>query len=498
MDTLRLTNYRCFEDTGTIELKPLTFLVGANSSGKSSFLKFFPLLKQSMNIQRNGVFLWLSNNVDFQDFRNTVRNGTGSIGVSFIVKDLNISSNKRLLPKKIKSVSVEIKVSEKDEIFDYLEELRIAFDDQEILVMFSKNNDAEVFINGNKAQLSKEKVKSIGTNSLLPRLVFINEKGFDDEHSINSYEALKNSFVAKESLEYTEITRFRRFMFSPNLGSKRDIINYIKRMVKGANVNWETIDQEFINNQYLYYNINNIIDSININIMNLAQNIVYIRPLRATTERYYRFQNYSVDEIDSDGKNLAMFLYNLDAELKEEFRSWTNELLGFKLDVVANNGHVELKIAESDNIYRNMVDIGFGYTQLLPIIAIIWKTIFIDTERERRLKNSKHEFLVVIEQPELHLHYRFQAKFAELLVQVIKWCEDTHKDIRFIIETHSEVILNKIGESVAMEKINEKDVSVVLFNAQKEDMTRYVELATYSQDGFLTNWPMGFFAEYVD
>lgn len=46
MDTLQLTNYRKFKDTGVIHLKPITFLVGANSSGKSSFLKFFPLLKQ--------------------------------------------------------------------------------------------------------------------------------------------------------------------------------------------------------------------------------------------------------------------------------------------------------------------------------------------------------------------------------------------------------------------------------------------------------------------
>lgn len=56
MDTLRLKNFRCFEDTGIIDIKPITFLVGSNSSGKSSFLKFFPLLKQSVNVKRNGVF----------------------------------------------------------------------------------------------------------------------------------------------------------------------------------------------------------------------------------------------------------------------------------------------------------------------------------------------------------------------------------------------------------------------------------------------------------
>ena len=79
MNTLRLKNYRCFEDTGDISLKPLTLLVGANSSGKSSFLKFFPLLKQSIGIRKNGVFLWYSDDVDFKDFKNSVRNGEGNI-----------------------------------------------------------------------------------------------------------------------------------------------------------------------------------------------------------------------------------------------------------------------------------------------------------------------------------------------------------------------------------------------------------------------------------
>ena len=70
MNTLRLKKYRCFEDTGDINLKPLTLLVGANSSGKSSFLKFFPLLKHSIGIRKNGVFLWYSDDVDFKDFKN--------------------------------------------------------------------------------------------------------------------------------------------------------------------------------------------------------------------------------------------------------------------------------------------------------------------------------------------------------------------------------------------------------------------------------------------
>ena len=53
MDTLRLKNYRCFTDTGDIDFRPINFLVGSNSSGKSSFIKMFPLIKQSVGIKRN-------------------------------------------------------------------------------------------------------------------------------------------------------------------------------------------------------------------------------------------------------------------------------------------------------------------------------------------------------------------------------------------------------------------------------------------------------------
>jgi predicted ATPase len=103
-----------------------------------------------------------------------------------------------------------------------------------------------------------------------------------------------------------------------------------------------------------------------------------------------------------------------------------------------------------------------------------------------------------MEQPELHLHPRFQAKFADLLVKVIEDCKGNKKDVRFIIETHSEVILNKIGLNIAREKFSKDDVNVLLFNAQNEKMNNYIEVATYSEDGYLTNWPIGFFDDYVD
>ena len=90
MDTLRLKNYRCFTDTGDIDFRPINFLVGSNSSGKSSFIKMFPLIKQSVGIKRNGVFLWYGNEVDFKDFANVIKEGQSFLEIEFLVKKFRI------------------------------------------------------------------------------------------------------------------------------------------------------------------------------------------------------------------------------------------------------------------------------------------------------------------------------------------------------------------------------------------------------------------------
>ena len=47
--TFRLRNFKAFEDTGNIELKPITVLAGTNSGGKSSILQSLLLLKQTLD-----------------------------------------------------------------------------------------------------------------------------------------------------------------------------------------------------------------------------------------------------------------------------------------------------------------------------------------------------------------------------------------------------------------------------------------------------------------
>ena len=118
MDNLRNKNYRCFDDTGTVDIKPITVLVGANSSGKSSFLKFFGLIKQSVSEFVRGFFLWSGPLIDFKDFENVVKDDEKSIEVDFNIKELPIYTDFKLFKTKVQDVHIHLEIGKVQIPFD--------------------------------------------------------------------------------------------------------------------------------------------------------------------------------------------------------------------------------------------------------------------------------------------------------------------------------------------------------------------------------------------
>jgi predicted ATPase len=72
MESIQARKLRCLADTGAVELKPITLLVGANSSGKSSFIRIFPLLKQSAESKTLSGLLLNEGDVNFGFFDETI------------------------------------------------------------------------------------------------------------------------------------------------------------------------------------------------------------------------------------------------------------------------------------------------------------------------------------------------------------------------------------------------------------------------------------------
>ena len=69
--------------------------------------------------------------------------------------------------------------------------------------------------------------------------------------------------------------------------------------------------------------------------------------------------------------------------------------------------------------------------------------------------------------------------------------------MKFIIETHSEAILNSIGIQIEQKKLHSDKVNVVLFNADAEGYDNYIEEVQYNERGFIEHWPTGFLSEDV-
>ena len=71
----RVQNFKAFQDTGPIDLAPLTLLSGVNSAGKSSLIQMLLLLKQTLESGPSqalnpgqGPFLEQSLGDNFNDF----------------------------------------------------------------------------------------------------------------------------------------------------------------------------------------------------------------------------------------------------------------------------------------------------------------------------------------------------------------------------------------------------------------------------------------------
>ena len=160
-----------------------------------------------------------------------------------------------------------------------------------------------------------------------------------------------------------------------------------------------------------------LVNSVNDYFANLSKRFSYVLPLRSIMNRYYRFQNRNVDSIDPDGGNLAMFLNSLTEKKMEELNEWLFDIFKFRLSITKSEGHVELYIEEENKPKRNLVDVGFGFTQILPILTIIWKFVY-GSRVEVAFNHKVTPVTIAIEQPELHLHPRFQAYFAQMLANV--------------------------------------------------------------------------------
>lgn len=366
--------YKKFAGDESIEIRPVTILVGKNSSGKSSITKLFPMLrcslsdtslKTAVSLSNDGVYLATS-------YRNLSHNGysTGlALGVS-------LSNGIR--------IQLELTIGEKGEF--YVQRYTLV----------------------NKGQKYELKLKN-------------NQNTYSCEQLGNEYK-------------------------------KSDFFGFIHKAL------FKDLSLE----------------------VGFEVSIDYIGPLRAVPQPIIP-TIVDTDYVGHDGAN-AYSMLCLDSKLASEVSLWFEETFGCKIEVNEPQlGTFQLMVHKPymDKFYSNIADEGMGIGQVLPIVTRCLKPV----------ENS----LIVVEQPELHLHPAAHAEIARLFAKTSK----TNKQ-SYVVETHSLNFLLGVRDAVVDKKIPFGIEDVIIYFIDEDETGSYLTPIYVNNDGTLTEWPRGVFNESND
>jgi hypothetical protein len=181
-------------------------------------------------------------------------------------------------------------------------------------------------------------------------------------------------------------------------------------------------------------------------------------PIRTSPRRTYDPVSF---EPEPEGSHVPMFMANLArdprpekwAALQLEIEEFGNASGLFQKIEVVQKGKKEsdpFQIAvRSEGVMRNLVDVGYGVSQVLPLIVDI-------------LSRAKRYDRFLIQQPEVHLHPKAQAELGSFFAQKVR------QKMKFMVETHSDHLTDRIRMEVRKGTIAASDVSIVYFENGKK------------------------------
>ncbi len=225
--------------------------------------------------------------------------------------------------------------------------------------------------------------------------------------------------------------------------------------------------------------------------------LTYFGPIMDPPQRYYATneQSSSAHTIGVRGENVAQVLQG-DERLRGEINSWLAkfdvhyyiETKSISGDSVVGNELVAIYLRHrSTGLPLTIADVGFGINQFLPIIVQ-------GVVGEGRI--------ICVEQPEIHLHPRMQANFADFLIETnprYPHRGEYHDGPgnQWIVETHSEMLVRRLQRRIREGIISYEDVSVLYVDPQ-DDGSSTIQRLELDEDGeFLDEWPDGFFEEGI-
>ena len=224
----------------------------------------------------------------------------------------------------------------------------------------------------------------------------------------------------------------------------------------------------------------------------LMDRIFYLGPLREHPKREYSWAGTAPSDVGLRGERTVEAILAATANgekrslgprmRRKPFQAMIAHWLK-KLGLV--NAFEIHEVAEGSNLYRTSVttqpsssrvmltDIGVGVSQVLPALVLLYYV----PERS----------IVLLEQPEIHLHPSVQSGLADLILTVAKT-----RQLQVIVESHSEHLLRRFQRRVAEDTVASEDVKLY-FASMSTDGTAQLHDLELNQWGEIMNWPENFF-----
>lgn len=465
--TMRLQNFKAFEDTGDLKIKPLTVLAGPNSSGKSSILQSLLLLKQTLEsppdteLSLDGRFLQFSELSELTFGK--PRRSDCEVRFTFALE-----------------TRIPLKAAEK-----YFPDVASPEDDEPLPL---HSNVSLSFID-------------------TPR----NQKGVARLGYFNILSSIQGMEGPKLTVRYARNTR------KPTVSRHGAGIGFPAHL---KNKSIEAIaSRHFLPEALVFKGPSNdrqasghshgpvmLLDDIFFNPLHILRDEIedelqYLGPLREWPQRAYLHSGNPMTEMGERGQHAAQILW-LEKDQQIEYTPiMGNESRKASLIEAVGDTFIRLGMAQPIDVAAQksimyqilfrlngadrrqavtIADVGFGVSQLLPILVLGLR--------------APEPSLLLLEQPEIHLHPKVQAGLADFFLTL------STTERRLIVETHSDHFINRLRRRIAEDPTDQlKDqVSILFIHPAQGGRGAAIEPLRVDRFGVIENWPPNFLPESAD
>jgi hypothetical protein len=448
---LRAKNFKSWRDTGELRLAPLTGLFGTNSSGKTSLMQILLMLKQTAESPDRRRVLHTGDErslVDLGTFFDLIHGHNSETPL-----ELSFSWS---LPDPLHVYDPE-KKSGREKKEDLLFEISsLSFS---TTIHQQKEPDKVV----PKTFVYKFSSNGSGLKKDEREFGLKRDEEAKDRPGIDSYKLVSQGYKIKR-------TRGRNWPLpSP---------------VKCYGFPDEAIG---------YYTNTGFLKEFELAFEGLFSTISYLGPLREHPKRSYIWAGESPVDVGRKGElaipallasrnfgnTISLPERRKKVTAEERIASWLKEfglISSFSLKPIAvNRKDYEVRVKKTESSPEVLItDVGFGVSQILPVLTLCYYV--------------KEGSIILLEQPEIHLHPFVQSALADVLIDVVN-----NRGIQVIVESHSEHLLRRLQRRVAEEKILPKDIALYFCEMKgSESGIKKLELDLF---GNISNWPAGFFGD---